>query len=335
VARGSAPVIGAVSCAGNQTEGEGSAKGRVQEGGYLNAGHWELDVSYKHQFSHRHFIGPVEQVRREQQHTEVMSQINLQTFSLSYQANPRWSFQLNVPVIVASRVSQNNLGHVFNTAGVGDVSLTAQTWLWRPPTESRGNIAIGFGVKFPTGRDGVKNSFVTATGTQVSTVDQSIQPDDGGWGIVLNAQAFRAVRKAVFFTDGSYVIEPGDTNGVMTGRRLPLEAIMSEPDSYLSDAGVAYPVPKIRGLAVNFGGRVEGIPVRDFIGDSNGFRRPGFAVSVVPGFEYSRHNNVWTFNLPIAVYRDRARSVPDLQDGGHGDAAFADYVWLLTYSRRF
>jgi hypothetical protein len=315
--------------------GEGSTKGRAEEGGYLSPGHWELDVSYKHQFSHRHFVGTVEQVQREQQHTEVMNQINLQTFSLSYQANPRWSFQLNVPVIVASRVGQSNLSHVFNTAGIGDVSLTAQTWLWRPPTESRGNVAVGFGVKFPTGKDGVTNSFTTATGTQVQTVDQSVQPGDGGWGIVVNMQAFRAVRKAVLFMDGSYVMEPGDTNGVQTGRRAPLEAIMSEPDSYLADAGVAYPFPKIRGLAVNFGGRAEGIPVRDIIGDSNGFRRPGYAISVVPGFEYSRGNNVWTFNLPIAVLRDRARSVPDLQDGGHGDAAFADYVWLLTYSRRF
>ena len=265
-------MIGAVSCAGNQ--GEGESKGRAEEGGYLGAGHWELDVSYKHQFSHRHFVGTVEQVQREQQESEVLNQINLQTYTLSYQANSRWSFQFNVPVLVASRVGESNPTHVFNTSGIGDFSLTAQTWLWRPPTESRGNIAIGFGVKLPTGNNASKNSFVTAKGTTTSILDQSVQPGDGGWGIIANFQAFRAVRKAVFFMDGSYVMEPGDTNGVLTGRRLPLEAIMSEPDSYLADAGVAYPFPKVRGLVVNFGGRVEGIPVRDLIGASNGFRRP-------------------------------------------------------------
>ena len=190
-------------------------------------------------------------------------------------------------------------------------------------------------MKFPTGNDAVQNTFVPGTGPLVATVDQSIQPGDGGWGIIADSQAFKAVHKAVLFMDGSYVMEPGDTNGVKTGRKAPLEAIMSEPDSYLADAGVAYPFPKIRGLAVNFGGRAEGIPVRDLIGKSDGFRRPGYAISVVPGFEYSREKNVWTFNLPIAMLRDRARSVPDLEDDGHGDAFFARYLWLLTYSRRF
>ena len=61
----------------------------------------------------------------------------------------------------------------------------------------------------------------------------------------------------------------------------------------------------------------------------------GYALSVFPGFEYSRGSTTWTFNLPIAVLRDRARSVPDLEDGHHGDAAFADYVRLLGYSYRF
>jgi hypothetical protein len=34
------------------------------------------------------------------------------------------------------------------------------------------------------------------------------------------------------------------------------------------------------------------------------------------------------------MYRDRTRSVPDKILGTHGDAAFADYVWLVSYSYR-
>lgn len=338
MARGTSPVIGAVSCAGNGSEGvevKGRTGRRIEEGGYLTAGHWELDITYRHQFSPLDYIGTVYQANRTLNHTQVFNQINLQTFSLSYQASRRWSFQTNVPYLIASRVGESNPGRVYDSNGIGDVSLTAQTWIWRPPTESRGNIMVGFGVKFPTGTDNHKNYFAPGTGPAVQTVDQSIQPGDGGWGIIVNGQAFKAVRKAVLFMDASYVMEPGDTNGVLTGRKAPLEAVMSEPDSYLADTGVAYPFPKIRGLAVNFGARGEGIPVRDLIGKSDGFRRPGYAISVVPGFEYSRTNNVWTFNLPIAVLRDRARSVPDLQDGGHGDAFFARYLWLVSYSRRF
>jgi hypothetical protein len=35
------------------------------------------------------------------------------------------------------------------------------------------------------------------------------------------------------------------------------------------------------------------------------------------------------------MYRDRTRSVPDDLLGTHGDAAFANYVWLASYSFRF
>lgn len=309
--------------------------GNVEQGGYLSTGHWQFDVAYRHQYSHRHFVGAVEQVQRQLQHTEVINQINLTNFVLTYQANPRWSFQANVPVLVANRHGESTPNVLFHSAGVGDITLSAQTWLFRPPTESGGNIAVGFGVVLPSGDPGVENFIDTGNGKTLAVVDQSIQLGQGGWGIMGSMQAFKTVKRAVLFLDGTYTATPQDTNGVHTGRRLPLEAIMSISDTYLGEAGVAYPFPKVRGLAVNFGGRVEGVPVRDLIGDSNGFRRPGFAVSVFPGFEYTRGRATWTFNLPVAVYRDRARSVPDLQDNHHGDAAFADVLWLLDYSYRF
>jgi hypothetical protein len=37
-----------------------------------------------------------------------------------------------------------------------------------------------------------------------------------------------------------------------------------------------------------------------------------------------------------ALYRNRIPSVPDMQLGGKGgDAAFADWVWLASFSHRF
>jgi hypothetical protein len=49
------------------------------------------------------------------------------------------------------------------------------------------------------------------------------------------------------------------------------------------------------------------------------------------------------FNLttPVALYRNRERSVPDKQWAAatgiprHGDAAFADYLVMATISKRF
>jgi hypothetical protein len=82
-------------------------------------------------------------------------------------------------------------------------------------------------------------------------------------------------------------------------------------------------------------GRIEGVPVRDIIGKSEGFRRPGYAISVEPGFLYSRGRDTWSISMPIAVERNRRRSVPDIADGRHGDAAFADDLLIIGYSRRF
>jgi len=80
---------------------------------------------------------------------------------------------------------------------------------------------------------------------------------------------------------------------------------------------------------------MEGVPAKDLIGDNLGFRRPGYAISLEPGFQYSRAKNMFAFSVGKAIHRDRTRSIPDRITGGHGDAAFADYVWLASYSFRF
>jgi hypothetical protein len=58
-------------------------------------------------------------------------------------------------------------------------------------------------------------------------------------------------------------------------------------------------------------------------------------LSLEPGFQYARKGNVFSFNIARAILRDRTRSVPDRMTGAHGDAAFADWVWLASYSYRF
>lgn len=109
---------------------------------------------------------------------------------------------------------------------------------------------------------------------------------------------------------------------------------MSVSDQYLARPGIVVAAPKLRGLTFSFGGRIEGVPVRDLIGKSNGFRRPGYAIWVEPGVFYTRGKDTWTLSAPIAVERNRRRSVTDIIDNRHGDAAFADYVLLVGYARR-
>ena len=89
------------------------------------------------------------------------------------------------------------------------------------------------------------------------------------------------------------------------------------------------------GLAATFGPRFEGVPAHDLIGDNLGFRRPGFALSLEPGLRMSRGQNLLTASVGRAVWRARVKSVPDIMTGKHGDAAFADWIWSASYSRRF
>ena len=297
-------------------------------------GKWQITVGYRKQYSHRHFVGTVEQTQRAEEGSEVINDIHLLDFSVNYQHSPRWSFSAGMPIMMASRTSSRS-GRVVHSKGIGDISLSARTWLWRPPTESRQNIAVGFGVKMPTGKPDVQDTVYTLQGPVTSTVDQSIQLGDGGWGITVSSDMFKVVKKATLFATGIYLINPRNTNGVLTGRSRASEGVMSVADQYLAQAGVIYPFPWARGIALNIGGRIEGVPVRDIFGRSEGFRRPGYAISLEPGFFYTRGNDSWSFNIPVPLQRNRRRSTSDIIDGRHGDAAFADYVILVSYSRRF
>ena len=89
------------------------------------------------------------------------------------------------------------------------------------------------------------------------------------------------------------------------------------------------------------GVRDECLPVHDLVGGSNGFRRPGYIISVEPSVSYKLKNFSAYVTVPVAVKRDRTQSVPDkikTQQTGvytQGDAAFADYTINIGCSFRF
>jgi hypothetical protein len=172
----------------------------------------------------------------------------------------------------------------------------------------------------------------------IETVDQSIQPGDGGFGALVDLQVFQRLAHSGFalYGSGTYLINPSNTNGVRTYRTAVGEEIMSVADQYLARVGVSYTDASWRGFGASLGGRMEGVPVEDLIGGSDGFRRPGYAVSIEPAVSYSRGPHTFSLAVPYAVERNRQRSVADrLVPGRHGDAAFADYVILLGYWRKF
>src|SRR5690606_22438765 len=99
--------------------------------------------------------------------------------------------------------------------------------------------------------------------------------------------------------------------------------------------------PNIKGVSFYLGGRIEGVPSTDLIGGSEGYRRPGYAISVDPGINYNTNNISLSLNVPIALERNRTQSFLDKQRTAQtgvftqGDAAFADYLINLNLVYRF
>jgi len=122
---------------------------------------------------------------------------------------------------------------------------------------------------------------------------------------------------------------------VRTFRGAPQEAVMSIADQYVGRLGLQLGLPTWKGLSPGLGARIEGIPAHDLIGSSDGFRRPGYMLSAEPSVAWVRGPHALSLALPIAVERNRQRSVADIERGRHGDAAFPDYLVLAGYSRRF
>lgn len=320
----------------------------LHQASYLDTGDTIYSFSYRWLHSDRHYVGDVEQPQRQAEHTQVVNDSHFVDLSFTYVLNPRFSLGLIVPMVYSDRSSLYEHDRVHRHSsqafGIGDIRLAGYGWLFTPAAERRGNALVGLGLKTPTGDYRADDVFQSPTGPVRRMVDQSIQPGDGGWGFTVEAFVYHRLTDGLTaYAQGFYLFNPGDTNGVSTAtsfpRRNPYEQIMSIPDQYSARGGLVQDLG--HGFSVGLGGRIDGVPVRDLLGDSNGFRRPGFSLFLEPGVYWAKE--AWTASLtvPVAVYRNRQRSVADRrlsQDTGefvHGDAAFADFLVTASLSRTF
>lgn len=308
----------------------------------MTKGKWQASFGFRYQKSDRHFTGIRENVNRELEQSEVRNWIYLADLTATYAFTDRTSVSLSVPFLFADRSQPIRVNGVVasrfttHTRNIADSSVMVRRWMLDPETHKTQNLSLGIGLKIPTGKNDVRDTFRTSlTTTAVRTVDQSIQPGDGKFGMVVDMQAFKRVWKTTLSAGATYLVNPADTNGQPTYRTRPLESIFSVPDLYLLRLGVAMPVLPKHGLALSLAGRMEGVPVHDLFGDSNGFRRPGYGISIEPGVLFAYGSHVFTLNTPVALKRNRLRSVPDILGNTAGDAAFADSFWIFGYSRRF
>lgn len=312
----------------------GSGAAAITDGtGYLEKGDWQVTFGVRHFKSHRHYAGTVEQTIRSDQGTEVYNNSWFYDTTLTYAWTKRVNLNLTVPFVNHDRSSLyehlgNNSGQRFSTqaSGLADIQAGATVWVIDPNKAKNWNILIGASLKFPTGDAEAKDIFVRSTGPQERYVDSSIQPGDGGTGFAIQLGGYymldRWVHNLSLYANGFYLFNPEERNE-NTG--------FSIPDGYMARGGLEYRFDQVHGLSTSLGIRDEGVSAHDAFGGSRGSRRPGFAVSVEPGVTYQKGRYTATFTLPIAVHRNRVTTYGSSRPG---DAAFADYTYILTLSMK-
>lgn len=329
-----------------------SCLGADPENALLTQGELMLGMNYRYFKSFRHFRGTEEEPDRVANGTEVINHSHAWDFTLTYGLSDRWFATLVLPLVLNTRSSLYEHGreerYTTFSRGLADVRLSAGYWFWDPVELPRGNIALALGAKIPTGNYNASDIFynVGVEGSpEVRPVDQSIQPGDGGFGITAELQFYRELHPEWFLFGGAfYLANPRETNGIRTFREtlnplLENEAIMSVPDQYSIRLGLSHLFSQT--FSASLGMRYDAVPVRDLIGGSEGFRRPGNVLSIEPGITYLRDRLAFSLNVPVALRRERPQSVTDMETEDltgiprNGDAAFADYLINVGVTYRF
>lgn len=217
----------------------------------------------------------------------------------------------------------NGYRHGWDARGIGDVTLFGQSWLLDSKKHPFHNVALGVGMKLPTGNWNAKALIPNETGlfpTRRAVYPAAIQPGDGGVGMLVGFDSYKVLMHPLWlanttlFASGSYLINPRNTNGIpsmITNLGVPLtpnfanSLSTSVADAYTMQVGVSirlpgtWDKPNLKGLRLRVVGRCEGVTDRDLIGGNKGFRQPGYAMSVGPGIAYARGRDLWLVEVPI------------------------------------
>ena len=298
---------------------------------------WLVNVNTRYYEAYQMFNGS----SKVQQDPMVRAEnkVFIMNFSVSRMFGNGWSYTIDIPISSSSRTSSlehdTTSRHTTRTFGLGDIRITAYKWLFDVTNSHRGNIQLGLGIKLPTGDFRYEDFFHRKGGMVSAPVNQTIQLGDGGTGFTLELNSFYNLsRKFSLYGNLFYLFNPRDQNGVsntlgFAAGKPAIAAgatINSVPDSYAARIGANFTQNK---FAIWTGFRMEGAPVHDVFGGSNGQRRAGMIISVDPGFNYSfRRTTVYAF-VPVPIYRTTYQTVPDQILDRPSPGGFANYSMFI------
>lgn len=309
---------------------------------YQPAREWRLTLAYRRLHSDQWFIGTERNDAAAPGGSSPVFSIHTAVVDLAYAFNDRLRARVSVPVSRGSfsrRWSDGQI-HEQTASGIGDISVQGEAWLLDPKSNARGNVAVGLGLKAPTGRYDKPSKFFLGSGAVDFPADQTIQPGDGGWAILTQVQGFRQLgERTSLYAFGSYMISPRDQTDIKGAPSPAPNSTLnwSVPDVYSARTGGVLNVFPDHGVSASLGVRVDGIPVRDLIGggDENTIKRSSRILFVDPGLSYSRGKDNITLSVPWRVHVNRMKSLAERLPGALPNAGgFARYLVFLSYSRR-
>jgi hypothetical protein len=305
---------------------------------YQPAREWQLMFGYRRLFSNQWFIGTKESSDKGPGGRSPVFKIHTFVAGVAYSFNDRYRLGLSVPFSKGSFTRggwADGAVHEQNASGIGDVSLVGEAWVLNPRTHERGNLSIGLGVKAPTGSHTVGDRFYLKTEAVDYPADQTIQPGDGGWAVLVQAQGFRQITERTYgYAFGSYMANPKSKSDIATA---PTSGVYwSVPDVYSARLGGAFSVLPNHGLSASLGGRMDGIPVHDLLGsgDETTVKRSAFVVYADPGLSLTWGKGTLTGSVPYRLLVNRQKSVLEQSTNGLNAGGFAKYLVFLGYTYR-
>ena len=302
----------------------------------MPAGHWEAGAAFRRLSADQWFVGSQVRESAAPFGQPLLLDIYSLDATITYGLTDRISVTMTIPFSrgTHSRFYADANRHTVKAAGLGDISGIANIWLRRPSRASPGNVALGLGLKTASGNNDVVDNFFLADGSVTKNpVDQSIQLGDGGVGAIFQLQAYRNLFGEISgYVYGWYLLTPREQTAVAS----PLTGVpLSVPDVYSFRSGISTVLWRRRGISATLGPRLDGIPLRDFVGGSSGFRRPGYSLYVDTGIVVSSGRNTWSINVPVRVHQDFQGSLADIERGSAGGGDLAKYLLLIGYTVRF
>lgn len=310
-----------------------------ESGSYLKQGDWQFGVAYRRLTADEWFVGRVVREDKAPFGKPLYLNMNSLDFTLDYGLTNRIRLSLVVPFThgTHSRFYADGNRHQVSAGGLGDINITANYWLKDPTKQPKGNVELGVGMKTPSGSNTKTDDFFVPGGKMEWFVDQSIQLGDGGWGVIVQGRAFREFfHNGYGYASGSYLISPKNQTHVTFAPAGVFSTIhLSVPDVYTARMGLSYTAWPSKGLQANLGTRLDGIPLGDLFGSSDGFRRPAVIGYVEPGLSIARGRNVYSFSIPIRVYADFRQSNLDKEINFSGGGDLAKILIFASYQRSF